>query len=435
MPNGATRGHVVGCLDSKGLVQDLDQLRLQVEQKIRDAVIPPPQVTIFEEKVASSTPILVVEVRPTDPPHRVGDRYQVRGAAGLQALTQHDALLLFRNQRTQAWIDELGDSNPLLAVLRSLQRSYEDLAFRLSDTALLDEGVRLDEIEQLLSGIDRSQGALHENMDAVRSDLELLSDPISAIDDRTDALGDAYHSSPERIWHQLRERREMRWFTVNQHAAWGEYSKEDLALIELMIREHFGSEPNVLEYPANLAELQGYNVTFSADKEPQPHLEVVASFINAAISRAQGVPLPFSADWISEGVSSRKDPISMSSDLSLDPKHRRPPAKPVEREMGILNVSADGAQALADHARATTAPEGQAIIWRTDQGAIMAARSTGGRSVPVMYRPTWGLDFARRGKPRTGSLGAEFRKVLEAFDGQLLRIDGPGSVLGGRAPK
>jgi hypothetical protein len=47
-----------------------------------------------------------------------------------------------------------------------------------------------------------------------------LSDPIAAIDARTDEL---VSPSPERIWHKLRNRREMRWLTVNHHAAFGDY--------------------------------------------------------------------------------------------------------------------------------------------------------------------------------------------------------------------
>lgn len=437
LPNGSTRGRVVGCLEAGGRVQDLDQLRLQVEQKIRDAVIPPPQVTIFEEKVASSTPILVVEIRPTDPPHRVADKYQVRGAAGIQALTQHDAQLLFRNKRTQAWIDELESSNPLLTVLQTLQRNYEDLAYRVSDAALAFEGESVDHLERLLSEVDRSLDAVHEHLstlqsdiDVVQSDLDTLSDPISTIETRTDEL---VGLSPERIWHELRDRREMRWLRVNHHAAFGDYAVEDLALIELMVREHFGAEPNVSDYAANLAELQGYNLEFSANEEDRPHLEVVASFVSAAIARAQGVPGRFSADWIAEGIASRKELDSLVENLAQSPGRRRPPAEPIQREMGIMDLSAEGAQALADHRRATTASDSAAIIWRTDQGAIMAARSAAGRTVPVMYRPTWGSDLARRGNLRTRQLGAEFREVVEAFDGQLTRIEGPGLVLGGRA--
>jgi hypothetical protein len=439
LPNGTTRGRAVGCLEPGGRVQDLDQLRLQVEQKIRDAVVPPPQVTIFEEKVASMTPILVVEIRPTDPPHRVADRYQVRGAAGIQALTQHDAQLLFRNKRTQAWIDELESSNPLLAVLQTLQRNYEDLAYRVSDAALAFEGESVDDLERLLSDVDRSIDAVHERLstlqsdvDTVRSELDTLSDPIASIEGRTDEL---VTLSPERIWHELRDRREMRWLRVNHHAALGDYADEDLALIELMVREHFGAEPDVSDYAANLAELQGFALDFSADEEKRSHLEVVAGFVSAAIARAQGVPGRFSADWIAEGIASRRDLDSMVENVAQGRRRRRAPAKPIEREIGILDISTEGAQALADHRRATTASDSAAIIWRTDQGAIMAARSVDGRTVPLMYRPTWGSDLARRGKPRTRQLGTEFRNTVEAFAGRLTRIEGPGLILGGRAAR
>lgn len=436
LPNGSTRGRVVGCLEPGGRVHDLDQLRLQVEQKIRDAVIPPPQVTIYEENVASSSPILVVEIRPTDPPHRVAEKYQVRGAAGLQALTQHDALQLFRNKRAQAWIDELENSNPLLTVLQTLQSNYEDLAYRVSDTALAFEVDSNEVLERLLVEVDRSIDAVHERLSTqsdiatMQTDLYPVADSVSSIEAQAEEL---LNLSPERMWHELRNSREMRWLRVNHHAAFGDYAAEDLTLIENMVREHFGTEPEISDYAANLAELQGYNLTFSEDDGPQPHLQDVACLVSAAIARSQRVPGRYSKDWIAEGIASRRDLISLAAGLAAHPTRRRPPSKPIQREIGILDTSPDGAQALAEHRRATTDPNSAAIIWRTDQGAILAARSATARTVPVMYRPTWGTDLSRRGKPRTSQLGTEFRKVVESFEGHVTRFEGPGLILGGRA--
>jgi predicted HTH transcriptional regulator len=84
MRNGARRGRVVGCRDADGNPLNLDQLRLQISQMIRDRVIPPPQLAIYEENTGTPRPILVLEIRPNEPPHRVADKYQVRGVGGLQ---------------------------------------------------------------------------------------------------------------------------------------------------------------------------------------------------------------------------------------------------------------------------------------------------------------------------------------------------------------
>ena len=428
LPNGATRGRVVGCLTTGGPIQDLDRLRLQVEQKIRDAVVPPPRVTITEENVGSPTPILVVEIRPSDPPHRVGDRYQVRGVAGLQPLTQHDAELIFRNKRTGAWIDELENSNPLLAALSSLQESYADLAFRVSDTATTYE----DEspFEAVHAVIERLN-EIQDDIGNVQSDIDRLVDSVSDIDARTDEL---VSLSAEGLWHELRKRREMYWHQVNHYAAFGDYADEDLTLIERMIHEHFGAEPAVAEYPANLAESHGYDLTFPVESQSRAHLEVLARFVSAGIARAQGVPGRFSTDWIAQGIASRTE-LQFIRDEVTDgsPVRRRRPRKPVQREIGILQLSPEGAQALADHRLASTSRDSAAIIWRTDQGAITAARRPKGWTMPIMYRPTWGSDAARRRSPRTGAVGTEFRKVVNGFGGRLMLIDGPGAVLGSGA--
>lgn len=264
----------------------------------------------------------------------------------------------------------------------------------------------------------------------MQTDLYPVADSVSSIEAQTEQL---LNLSPVRLWHELRDRREMRWLGVNPHAAFDAYAAEDLTLIEKMVREHFATDPEVSDYAANLAELQGYSLTFSADDEPQPHLEDVACLVSAAIARSQRVPGPFTKEWIAEGIASRRDLISLTADFEARPARRRPPSKPVQREIGILDISPEGARALAEHRRATTDPDSAAIIWRTDQGAILAARAANARTVPVMYRPTWGTDLSRRGKPRTNQLGAEFRKLVESFEGQVTRFEGPGLILGGRA--
>ena len=98
---GATTGSIVGLNSERDSPADLDALQLQIEQAIHAKVRPQPEITIYQENVAA-TPILVVEVRPTSAPHIIDERWLIRGVGGVRAMTQAEALQIFKNQRLAA---------------------------------------------------------------------------------------------------------------------------------------------------------------------------------------------------------------------------------------------------------------------------------------------------------------------------------------------
>lgn len=423
LANGARRGRAVGCRDEAGQPEDLDQLRLKIEQKIRDSVVPPPNIKIFEEGTATPAPILVVEVRPTDPPHRVGDRYQIRGTAGLTPLTQHDALQLFRNQRTRAWIDELEPGNPLVTVLTALQSGYEDLAFQLSDLSHSREaGEGRDWIGEALDG------AMREFSD-IRTTLERIEESSSHAEHRSGEILAHLDHSAEKVWYDLRNRRETRWLGLQRRVADSGYPKDYLRTITLFVRQHLSEEPALTDYARNLAELHGYDLTFRIEVggDLDDGAEAVAEFVSAAVCRAEGVPRRFSPDWITEGAEMQRRMSDPSRWLSTGRKQRKPRTA-FPREIAILTLSDEGKQALADHAWAVTAPADLAIRWETDQGVLRCGRTTAGQTVAAIYQPRWGVEGVRPDLPRTSNLFAQITRLIRQYEGAVLPIEGAGKI-------
>ncbi|WP_147066935.1 AlbA family DNA-binding domain-containing protein [Knoellia locipacati] len=434
LENGVTRGKPVGCLDDSSRVEDLDQLRLRVEQKIRDAVVPPPHVTISEEMTGTSTPILVVEVRPASPPHRVGPKYVVRGTAGVQALTQHDALAIFRAARTQAWIDEVGASTPLMNALQALQSGYEDIAFRVSDAFLGDrgDGDELRDLERHLEESDRwkSRAALEvqEALDEVRNELYALDD----VKDRVGELADAALLTPEQVRWKLRESRERLWLQLNHHAGLDPAFEKEVAVVVRLVHDYLSVEPRVDQYAENHAELGGYSILFPEHSEIPAHRELSCSFVSAVLARASGVPSRFSPDWIHQGVKARADIAEEVSSMIKHPTRTRTwrPRKPLAREVAIIEVNSEGASALALDPRAVRV-SANLSVWETSEGEFRLAWKDGVQTVPVIYQPRWGRDSRRRPGKSTTVVSKQFRLAAENVGGVVHLLDGSGQVLGG----
>ena len=419
MPNGARRGRVVGCRDADGNPSDLDKLRLQVSQMIRDRVVPPPQLAIYEENTGTPRPILVLEIRPNEPPHRVADKYQVRGVGGLQPLTQQDALAIFRSQRVQAWIDELESSNPLIAVLQGLLHGYEELSFRVSDAAR-DDSIDLDRELETVQSMLRN---VLETGDGIREEVDSIWHEIQGLHERP------VPETPEGIWRTVRQRREFVWLKFNHSAGLDRYTEDEVRLIELVAREHLGAEPGIVEFAANLAELQGYNVGFELDTpdEREPPIQIV----RAAIARAVGVPLPLSSDWIAEGIAAREE-LRQEVSLIRDGGSSGPPKLRKGRyssEVGVAELDQAGIDLLGEHRFATSAPDARAIIWRSNEGRLVCARSPNSRVLAMLYQPTWGSDAPRRGLPSTAELKLKLGTIFQQNGGHGLMVEGEATVL------
>lgn len=418
-PNGARRGCVVGNRDADGNPLDLDKLRLQISQMIRDRVVPPPQLAIYEENTGTPRPILVLEIRPNEPPHRVADKYQVRGVGGLQPLTQQDALAIFRSQRVQAWIDELESSNPLIAVLQGLLHGYEELSFRVSDAAR-DDSVDLDGELETIQSMLRS---VLEASDGIREEVDSIWHEVQSLHERPQP------DTPEGIWRTVRQRRELVWLKFNHSAGLDRYTDEEVRLIELVVRDHLGGEPGIVEFPANFAELQGYNVGFELDTPDER--EAPIQIVRAAIARAIGVPLPLSSDWIAEGIAAREE---LREDVRVIregvsgrvPRLRR---GRYSYELGVAELNQTGIDLLASHEFASSVSNARAIIWRSNEGRLVCARSPNSQVLAMLYQPTWGSDAPRRGLPSTAELKRKLGTVFEQHGGHGLMVDGEARVL------
>ncbi|MBC9822743.1 hypothetical protein [Terrabacter sp. MAHUQ-38] len=427
--NGTTRGLITGCVAKDGTPEDLDALRLRIEQMIRDSVVPPPQVRIFEENTSTTKPILVIEVTPTNPPHRVAEKYQVRGSAGLTALTQHDALSIFRSERTKAWIDELESSAPLLNVLQALHEELRDLSFRVSDVALGEEGLDQDDLQSGITTLEEALSSVEHGVhDAIRDVKEELSFLQS---DVTDMANEPAPETAESVWWAVRQQREMTWLRLNTRAAFDGLSPSQADAIERVVREHLATEPDLTDFAGNLAELQAYRGLVSA--ELPDDLVPACRLVEAAIARAESVPRQFSADWIEEGLADRAawklklEKIQAATANSLRPPRLRKGS--YAREVGVMQLDPDGVKAIASHEFATTTHDSAATLWRSDEGALKFAAPATGSSVPVVYQGTWGSDTARLGRPKTSAMARALRKIFAQHGHSSVLFEGPGRVV------
>lgn len=138
---GVVSGEVTGLLDpGSGQVRDIETEKLTIVNASRE-IEPSPDVEIDECGVGTATPFLAVRVRPTEAPHRLGDRYPMRRGSHTVPLESHHLRRIFVEARNQAFIDEINEDNHLTRAMRVILAEVENLSQEVSrvEFAVTDE--------------------------------------------------------------------------------------------------------------------------------------------------------------------------------------------------------------------------------------------------------------------------------------------------------
>jgi len=331
---------------------------LQIEQKVHGNVQPQPNLTIYQENV-NRAPILVVEVRPASAPHVIGDRWHIRGVGGVRALTQGEALQIFKNQRLAAWIDEFEGSDPLKRALAAIRGSIDDLRLQSfaggfethvsnSDDASAVLRASLRDIEEALGDVDTK-----------------VVNALDAIEDATQqaryAVENTSTESAESVWWSVMKARMMRLHTVHTYASL--VGHERVQLVDDLVRDQLGEKAELAEYEENLAELAAYRSLRRAGEERRMEADAIADLISAVVWRRNGLPPTFGIDWLPDMATTPDLMANLRAPLASTNR-----VQGVATEVGLLKLPGiprnrmvdvlRGGLSLNEHVLSTRIPEG-----------------------------------------------------------------------------
>lgn len=373
--SGATTGAIVGLQGETGGPADLDALQLQIEQTVHARVRPQPNISIYQENVAT-TPILVVEVRPASAPHLVDDRWYMRGVGGVRALTPGEALQIFKNQRLGAWIDEFADSDPLRRLLSAIRDSIDDLRFqRFSDRLVADADTALVSPQVIEASLGRLEDAIslaETKIDEAIDVLQELSSHAAATADNTST------PSAESVWWSVMRNRTMRLHTVHSFAS--QLGAERTGALDALVSGQLGETAPLEAYAENLAELAAYNTLRRGGGSRRSELDAASDLVTAVLWRRNGLPPTFGMDWLNT-IQSAPD---LLSDLRR-PLSARDLIRDVEPEIGLLSLPGATAAHVAAALGATRSANERLLTVRVTTGAYRFA-------VPETENP-WAVGF------------------------------------------
>ncbi|MEI3848626.1 MULTISPECIES: AlbA family DNA-binding domain-containing protein [unclassified Microbacterium] len=414
---GATTGSIVGLSSEDGGPADLDALQLQIEQIVHAKVRPQPNLSIYQENVAT-IPILVVEVRPTSAPHVVDDRWHIRGVGGVRSLTQDEALQIFKNQRLAAWIDEFEESDPLQRALAALRSSIDDLRYeRFSDGSALVMDHALaspDANESFLQHLQQSLDGVEAKVDeAIEAIAETLGQATFAADNTTT-------ETAESVWWTVMRSRMMRLHTVHTFASI--VGTERVALIDELVSDHLGEAAPFAAYPDNLAESAAYRSLRRAGEDRRLELDAASDLVAAVIWRRNGLPPTFGIDWLNN----MKSTPDLSADLQ-NPLSARRLVGNVQPEVGLLHLPDVAADHVAEVLHGTMSLNRRLLSVRLPIGVYRLA-------IPES-RSVWAVTFSPGTKLDDGAT-TEMAQAAAAIDqlaaesgGSSWCIEGPGVAI------
>ncbi|TFD93996.1 ATP-binding protein [Cryobacterium lactosi] len=365
---GVTVGSIVG-LATGGVPAGLDALQLQIEQTIHTTVRPQPNIVIHQENV-STRPILVLEVRPASAPHIWNDRWLMRGVAGIRAMTQDEALQIFKNQRLGAWIDEFEDSDPLKKALTGIRGSIDDLRYLQNDgrrSSPAADGGGLAGLEEYLQSLDQKVTEVIDGVEEVRVQATLAADNTGA-------------PTAESIWWAVMAGRQLRMHTIYMFAL--KLTAPRVELVDALFVDLLGETTNLSEFPENLAEAGAYRSLRRAGSGITLEQAAVSELVAAAIWRANGLPARFGIGWLDD-VRQSRDVLSAKSPAYTSG---------IDKEVGLLHLPNVSLSALTSAMGGTLSANGRVLTVATPNGAYRLAVPRNGDVWPIVFSPGLFID-------------------------------------------
>jgi hypothetical protein len=408
---GVKIGSIVGLLDDTGAALDLDGLQLQIGQAIHDRIIPPPTVVMYQENVAT-TPILVVEVRPTTAPHVVDERWLIRGVGGIQPMKQDQALQIFKNQRLSAWIEEFEGSDPLKRALRAIQGSIEDFRW-----AQMTEGygsAESPDFAPIEAGI-RNVGDIVQSLDHRIGD---VLDGIDGLQTQTEDISRSFGEIPaEDAWWAIMRARQMRMITL--HSFVSKIGIERTKLIDELFDDYLGDTAEVSSYPENIAEAAAYRTLRRAGSETSLEVSAASDLVSASLWRINGMPPVFGIGWVDEA----RD----STDLLSDERMRSKRVRDVEPEIGLLYLPGIAKELVHSRLGSRMEANQRILSTPTKSGVYRVGVPMTGAVWPIVFAPGVHVDTSAAGS--IGMTTDSIRALVAESGGSSWCIEGPGVAI------
>ncbi|TDW31302.1 helix-turn-helix domain-containing protein [Cryobacterium psychrophilum] len=411
---GVTVGSIVGLFSEAGGPADLDSLQLQIEQTIHSNVRPQPKIAIYQENV-STAPILVLEVRPTSAPHVVDERWLMRGVGGVRAMSQAEALQIFKRQRLSAWIDEFGDSDPLKRALAGIQHSIDDLRLAQFPTEPSDAvgglvNASVDTVSDSLQSIDFKVG---EVMDALVEVNQRVLEPT----------GTARDVTAEQAWATVTDSRQLRMHTIYLCAS--SLGAQRVALLDGLFCEFLGATAEYSAFAQNLAESAVYRMIRRAGEGLSKELNAAADLISAALWRRNGMPPQFGFDWLDE-VRRTEDLLSEAQGLR-SPLFGDDRVGGVDAESGVLELPGVSVEMVLRALDGALSLNQKLMSVRTPTGVYWWAVPESCSIWPVVFAPGVRIDVDAVAEMPTVS--AAISTLVSRSGGSSWCVEGPGVAI------
>jgi hypothetical protein len=231
---GLVKGKIVG-------LKDLERAATTIQNYARETKPVPVDLTIIEEGVATTTPFLRLEIRPTSPPHYDAEGRRVtRYNKSTRALTDEELLDIYLDREAAKFEQRFRrTASDLLASLRDVAATVEDMSVNLDDRVTRLHGAAweaADEAQQSKSVAER-----------LEDDMRRLQSQVEGLDDH----------SPVGLFFLLRNKRVFVWSAFSEDAAFRPTKATDRLVARLKTQLERPIDPNA--WLTNLAELQFWN--------------------------------------------------------------------------------------------------------------------------------------------------------------------------------
>jgi hypothetical protein len=419
--NGIQKGVVVGLVNrASGKTLAVEAQKKAVVDESR-RVVPAPHIDIHECNT-STTPFLVVVVRPTDPPHRVDNRYVKRVGSHTVPLEQGEIRLLLgaklREDVRSAEDEDLSSQWAMLFDAQlDVQQAITNLTFMVGDArdqqgdemravreSLQTTEVRLDELAGMIGEVEAAAAELENGTTEIARTVDGLAG-------RHDGAVDA--------WFDVVSARNNRRLKLARAAELQRLPPEAELVVDLLFEAFLTEEPDHTDFPANFAERLAWRTLFQGGSEIETedwryHLD---ASVRAAVARAHRGR--WSDDWMAaEALEERFDlqDLVVASETGVDPSNRLPsgasetPIVVTDAERFSVALKAEGARRAIRH------PE--LLVWRASDCRLEArVHSTGVIAIVVVPQPVLdGRDTAAAGLRRVrGKLGAANLEVVRCY--------------------
>ncbi|GAA1214992.1 ATP-binding protein [Rhodoglobus aureus] len=421
---GVTAGEIIGLFSDTGAPARLDDLQLQIEQSILGKIQPKPDIVLYQENT-SSLPILVLEIRPTTPPHIVDDRWVIRGTMGVRAMTQSEALKIFKLQRLSAWIDEFEESDPLRRALAEIRNSIEDFRFEQFASEQQDRAGLSDEFESRLSAkllpIERMLAEAIQESGSVAEVVADVRQIVEGIADRP------LEFTAEQAWFETLKGRQLRLNTINRFATL--LGAERVGLLDELFVEFLGATAEYSEFAENSAEIAAYRRISRIDDELSIELAAASDLVVAALWRRNGVPPFFGLDWLADVRRTEDILVRRSAQVSaqVEKKLAANESSDVLAERGILNLPGVSVESMIEELGGVLSLNKALLNVRTPRGVYWLAIPKSNSVWPIGFFPAAISDDVALEEPSV--ISTRILMIVERCGGASWRVEGPGAAI------